>query len=219
VALESCAEFASDYQSACLSVADVGHTMKNKCGDCASFDSPTMQRYCLFVSDYDCTVPICDKMSKVGKDPEELAEEKTNFRLSDAALELLAPTNSAFELISETSPYAMCRKRMWDMGSVPDWLQAKLIATKSQQTILGTHGEAPGGPEAYFFPVRKNSAGVKGDDGVRKEDCVCKNECAPSMEKKNTMTCEVKNSPCFQEGFAEEGDGWANCIPDSVYMQ
>lgn len=212
VALESCAEFAPEYQSACLSVADVGQTMKNKCGDCARFTNPTLQRYCLFVSDYDCTVEICDEMSMVGKDPDEPREEMSHFRLSSAKSQ---DRDSTFDLISETSPYVMCRKRMWDMPSVPEWLRNKLIATRFDQ-IPSTVGKPPGGPEAYFFPVRKNSEGVKGD-GIREDDCICQDKCAPGV-KKNTMTCEVENAPCFQVANLleelEEGPGWANCIPD-----
>jgi len=49
-------------QAACLSVADIGDTIPNECAACGMFSTPQLQRYCLFVSDHDCTEFDCDQM-------------------------------------------------------------------------------------------------------------------------------------------------------------
>lgn len=50
-------------QATCLSVADYGDSLPNECAACHQFVTPQLQRYCLFVSDHDCTDFDCEPMA------------------------------------------------------------------------------------------------------------------------------------------------------------
>jgi len=72
-AAASCLEFDTDVQRTCLTVADFDGLKPNACSACKDFTTPELQRYCLFVSDHDCTEADCELMP--GKEDFEEKEE------------------------------------------------------------------------------------------------------------------------------------------------
>jgi len=58
----SCLEFEVSVQQTCLTVADFDEKRQNKCRTCQHFRTDDLKRYCLFVSDHDCTEDDCEEM-------------------------------------------------------------------------------------------------------------------------------------------------------------
>jgi len=60
--VKSCSRFREEAQDTCLTVADFGSSLPNRCDECHLFKDEDTQRYCLFVSDHDCDKEACNKM-------------------------------------------------------------------------------------------------------------------------------------------------------------
>merc|ERR1740130_272366 len=141
---EVCSGFDTDVQQTCLTVADFDTETPNACSACQNFATLDSQRYCLFVSDHDCTVKDCESLAgnDVDRPLPQNSKNKVKRRLHDLPCpegeeEATKPKKVAkgpkptiipaayadTQLLRPETPfkdtvYHMCRQRIWDASLI-----------------------------------------------------------------------------------------------------
>jgi len=158
-AARSCLQFDKAVQQTCLTVADFDETLPNRCGACKHFESSDLQRYCLFVSDHDCTEDDCDEMN------EAPFSGSSDRRLESKILPEIMPKGQPRDMNKhedKDTPHHMCRQRIWDTKKIMPEKSITAHSCKAAKDLAGGVDSLEGSRIGRLEPVISTGANMCG---------------------------------------------------------